>query len=169
MDAKTKTVSPRQGTRTKKVGVPRVALKRVEVTRGRPKTRLEKLKPIPTRCPESLHKYLQAIRPFKYPSLTELYEDMLERFIATRPWEHGVEWRKPRTRLSKRDEYSATTGWIQINVQVQPALKARVVALAVTEGVSQAAIAYTAMYWWAMFIMPASQVRAMSTPAIPPA
>lgn len=50
------------------------------------------------------------------------------------------------------------TGWTLVNVQVPKELKDRVKNLGVQEGVSMATIAYTAMYWWVMFIMPASAI-----------
>ncbi|HEX7645833.1 MAG TPA: hypothetical protein VF450_00325 [Noviherbaspirillum sp.] len=125
---------------------------------GRPVSRFEKLEAIPTHCPESLHRYLKTIYPYRFASLTALYEKMLTQFIDTKMWEHGVDWRKPRTSKVEIEGEAAKTGWVLVNVQVEPDLKQRVRELSVKQDVSMATIAYTAMYWWAMFVMPASSV-----------
>ena len=134
--------------------------KGVKTTRrlGRPVSRLEKLEVIPTHCPESLHRYLKTIYPYRFPSLTALYEKMLTQFIDSRIWEHGVEWRKPRTSRMSIEGEEAKTGWILVNLQVPEALKKKVRKLSEKEDVSMATIAYTAMYWWAMYMMPATSV-----------
>lgn len=131
---------------------------------GRPPSRVEELVPIPTRCPESLHRYCKAIYPFGYASLTAMYAEMLAQFISTRPWEHGLEWRQPRARIERSGTEVAATGWRQINVLVPAAVKERVSAIAATNGVTNAVVVYTAMFWWAMYIMPAGSVQRTPKP-----
>lgn len=126
---------------------------------GRPRVRLEALEVIPTRCPETLHRYLKAIYPFQFATLTALHEEMLRQFLAVKPWNAGVEWRKPRARVTRNSSAASATGWVQINVQVPPKLKAEVEKVAKTEGVSAAAVAFTAMFWWAQFVMPPKVVQ----------
>src|SRR5260363_144965 len=42
---------------------------------GRPRTRLEALQIVPTRCPMQIYTYLKSIAPYLYPSLTQMFED----------------------------------------------------------------------------------------------
>jgi hypothetical protein len=126
---------------------------------GRPQIRLESLVTIPTRTPEALLRYMKAIYPFRYASLTAMYKEMLTRFLDTRPWEEGLDWRKPKGRVEKSGGQIAATGWIQVNVQTTKELKEKVIAVAKTNGVTNAVVVYTAMFWWAMYIMPAKTVK----------
>lgn len=125
---------------------------------GRPTTRLEPLETLPTRCPSSLHRYLKTVYPYRFNSLTELYEVMLSQFLETEPWKAGVHWRQPLTPMTRSQGQTGSTGWKLVNIQIPGWLKERVVNAAEFEGVSSATFAYTAMYWWAMFIMPANLV-----------
>lgn len=121
---------------------------------GRPKKRLEELKAVPTRCPTQIYTYLKGITPFLYPSLTEMFEDMIKRFLAERPWEQGLHWRKPKTAMTFANGTIGKTGWEQVNMQLPPALAEQVASTASECGVSSAALCYTAIYWWVQYIYP---------------
>lgn len=125
---------------------------------GRPRTRLEPLEAIPTRCPKSMKMYFKSIYAFQYPSLTEMYEKMLRQFIDTQPWDSGLEWRKPNTAIVKSGNTTGKTGWTTEILHVPGELKTQVENLARLHGVSNAAFAYTAMFWWAQYVMPADKV-----------
>ena len=131
--------------------------KKKSTAAGRPRIRLEKLATIPTRCPISMHNYFKMIYPFRYKSLTELYEVMLERFIALEAWDHGVTWRNPRVQISRTVAGNTETGWQVVNVSVSEELKIRVVNISKLHKVSAASFVYTAMFWWVMYVMPPSQ------------
>lgn len=124
-----------------------------------PMARTEALETIPTRCPESLHRYMKMIYPVSYSSLTMMFEEMLTRFIAQRPWEHGLDWRKPRSRIERSGGVTAATGWCQVNVQTTASMKEKITAIAKTTGVTNSVFVYTAMFWWSMYIMPARSVK----------
>lgn len=131
---------------------------------GRPPlARLDELDSIPTRCPESLHRYMKSIYPYSYRSLTDMFFDMLTRFIEQRPWDHGLDWRKPKGRIERSGGVVAATGWTQVNVQVPAPMKEKIIAIAKTNGVTNSVFVYTAMFWWAMYIMPARSVRSGKT------
>lgn len=121
---------------------------------GRPVKRAEKLKAVPTRCPTQIYTYLKGITPFLYPSLTDMFADMLTRFIAERPWEHGLHWRKPKTAMTLANGVSGKTGWEQVNIQLLPTLAQQVATTAEACGVSAAAFCYTAIFWWVQYIYP---------------
>ncbi|MGP8437791.1 hypothetical protein ACT2FY_38870 [Paraburkholderia fungorum] len=125
---------------------------------GRPKTRLENLEAVPTRCPAHIYTYLKGITPFLYTSLTAMFEDMIGRFLSEQPWEHGLHWRKPKTAMTYANGMTGTTGWSQVNIQLTPELKERVTATADMCGVSNACLCYTAIFWWVQFIYPPAKM-----------
>ncbi|MDR5777006.1 MULTISPECIES: hypothetical protein [unclassified Caballeronia] len=125
---------------------------------GRPKTRLEDLQAVPTRCPAHIYTYLKGISPFLYASLTAMFEDMIGRFLTEQPWEHGLHWRKPKTAMTYANGTTGTTGWSQVNIQLTPELKERVTNTAEMCGVSNACLCYTAIFWWVQFIYPPSKM-----------
>jgi hypothetical protein len=129
---------------------------------GRPKTRLEDLKAVPTRCPEHIYTYLKGIMPFLYGSLTAMFEDMMTRFLQEQPWEHGLHWRKPKTALTFAGGQTGRTGWEQVNMQLPPDLAAEVEQAAEICGVSRAAFCYTAIFWWVQYIYPPSKMLGSS-------
>lgn len=125
------------------------------LTLGRPKTRPDDLVPIPTRCPEMVHMYLKAITPYHYKTLTEMFEDMLKRFLDERPWEKGLFFRRPRSTSATSSGVKGATGWTQVNMYVPPDLADRINAVLMTHGnVTKAEFAYTAIYWWVEYIHP---------------
>ena len=126
---------------------------------GRPKSRHEKLVPVSTRCPGTIYTYLKGITPFRYPSLTEMFADMLRRFMDEKPWEHGLHWRKPKTALSQSGNNVGTTGWEQVNILLTPQLAEEVQQVAINCGVSKAAFCYTAIFWWVTFVFPPAQFK----------
>lgn len=125
---------------------------------GRPKTRLEDLEAVPTRCPAHIYTYLKGITPFLYPSLTAMFEDMISRFLKEQPWEHGLHWRKPKTAMTYANGMAGTTGWSQVNIQLTPQLKEQVTQVAGVCGVSNACLCYTAIFWWVQYIYPPAKM-----------
>lgn len=130
---------------------------------GRPKTRLEDLKAVPTRCPVQIYTYLKGITPFLYPSLTAMFEDMMTRFLAERPWEHGLHWRKPKTAMTFAGGMTGKTGWEQVNIQLPQDVAKQVATTAETCGVSSAAFCYTAIFWWVQYIYPPAKMTGQSS------
>jgi hypothetical protein len=121
---------------------------------GRPKVRFEALQTVPTRCPSQIYTYLKGITPFLYGSLTEMFEDLMTRFLNERPWEHGLHWRKPKTATTFAGGEQGRTGWEQVNMQLPPKLAEQVISTAQECGVSNAAFGYTAIFWWVQYIYP---------------
>lgn len=126
---------------------------------GRPKTRHEKLQPISTRCPAPVLIYLKGITPFRYPSMTAMFADMLARFSAEKPWQHGLLWRKPKTAVSLAGKKVGATGWEQLNISLIPEQAEEVAAMADKCGVSKACYCYTAIFWWVTYVFPPASVR----------
>ena len=126
---------------------------------GRPKSRHEKLIPVSTRCPGTIYVYLKGITPFRYPSLTAMFADMLRRFIDEKPWEHGMHFRKPKTILAHAGSTAATTGWEQVNILLSPEVAAEVKNVANACGQSKAAFCYTAIFWWVSYVFPPAQFK----------
>jgi hypothetical protein len=126
---------------------------------GRPKTRFEPLRTVPTRCPAEVLKYLKGLSASQGISLTTMFEDMLRRFLEDRPWDHGLIWRKPKVATTTIGGSKGTTGWVQANLQVPQDLADRVEQVADLHGVSKAALAYTAMFWWCQYIYPPRVTR----------
>lgn len=125
---------------------------------GRPRTRFERMEPVPTRCPDQIYTYLKGITPFRYGSLTAMFADMLTRFINERPWEHGLHWRKPKTAMTYANGAVGRTGWVQVNIQLTRELAEQVERLATSCGVSKACFCYTAMFWWVQYIFPPNKM-----------
>ncbi len=125
---------------------------------GRPRTRFEQMEPVPTRCPDQIYTYLKGITPFRYSSMTAMFDDMLTRFIKERPWERGLHWRKPKTAMTYAHGQVGRTGWVQVNIQLTPALAEQVGNQAQLCGVSKACFCYTAMFWWVQYIFPPNKM-----------
>ncbi|MEB0137679.1 MULTISPECIES: hypothetical protein [unclassified Undibacterium] len=130
---------------------------------GRPKTRLEALKAVPTRCPTQIYTYLKGITPFLYPSLTVMFESMMRRFLDERPWEHGLHWRKPKTSMSFAGGATGKTGWEQVNIQLPQELALALALTADSCSISNAAFCYTAIFWWVQYIYPPAKMTARQT------
>lgn len=126
---------------------------------GRPKTRHEKLRTVSTRCPGTIYTYLKGITPFRYPSLTEMFADMLRRFMDEKPWEHGLVFRKPKTPTAQSGVGMGTTGWEQVNILLTPDLAAEVEKTALDCGQSRAAFCYTAIFWWVQYVFPPAKFQ----------
>lgn len=129
---------------------------------GRPRTRFEEPKVVPTRCPANMYTYMKMIAPLEWRSLTAMFQDMMTRFLDTQPWNHGLLWRKPRTALTFQEGVAGRTGWEQVNIQLPPDLAERVEIAAVTAGISKAAFCYTAMFWWIQYVYPPKAVGKLS-------
>src|SRR5260363_312379 len=139
---------------------------------GRPRTRLEALQIVPTRCPMQIYTYLKSIAPYLYPSLTQMFEDMLRRFFTERPWEHGLHWRQPKSALTVAGKNLGQTGWMQVNMRLPEERVAQIHQTAQVCGISHAGVCYTALFWWAQYVYPpmkmignpASATKAKSQP-----
>ncbi len=129
---------------------------------GRPTKRLVKLDTVPTRCPISLHQYLKAIHPFSHASLLDFHTEILNSFITKRPWEHGLVWRKPKSIMTKSAGFSITTGWRQVNIQMDTEMFAKVSNLSLELGVTKACFLYTALYWYAQYEKPPKSVNLLN-------
>ena len=132
----------------------KTVISRAGKTLGRPVVRSEPLIPVPTHCPGQMYTYFKAIYPYYYKSLTEMFEDMVRRFAEEQPYLHGLQFRRPKTTSEKLGESTGLTGWVQCNVRLPEDLRARVVAIAETHNQSNAAVCYTAMFWWAQYVYP---------------
>lgn len=140
----------------------KIVLSRAGSPLGRPVVRTEPLKPIPTHCPTQMYTYFKAIYPYHWKSLTEMFEDMMTRFVEEEPYKHGLVFRKPRTSLEKLGESSGLTGWSQCNVRLPLGIAEKVKAVAITYDQSSAAVCYTAMFWWAQYVYPPKVVLKQS-------
>ncbi|ACT52123.1 hypothetical protein [Methylovorus glucosotrophus] len=121
---------------------------------GRPRSRLESLAVIQTRIPEPMYRYCKVVQSIRYPSLTEMFEDMLIRFDTERPWEHGLLWRQPKSAISYHDADAMRTGWKQININLKKDLKSKIITTCKTLNISMSAYSYTALYWWIQYVYP---------------
>jgi hypothetical protein len=138
--------------------------------KGRPAFREGALEPLQTRVPSQLRDYLKALPVLtlpdgrRYGSQQVMFEEMLLRFIAGKPWKEGLAWRRSRAAVRyKAGEVQDGTGWVQINMMVEPdlaeAVRAQVERLAMSPDadpdLSVASFCYTAAYWWAQYVYPA--------------
>lgn len=131
---------------------------------GRSRTRLEKLQVVSSRCPAQIYTYLKGITPFLYPSLTRMFEDMLGRFVAERPWENGLHWRRPKAATTIVKGTFGKTGWEQLNIRLSKELAERVRQTAKVCGVSSACLCYTAVFWWVQYIYPPAKMLENKVP-----
>src|SRR5260364_187041 len=121
---------------------------------GRPRTRLEALQIVPTRCPMQIYTYLKSIAPYLYPSLTQMFEDTLRRFFTERPWEHGLHWRQPKSALTVAGKNLWQTAWTQVNMRLPEERVAQRHQAVQVCGISLAGVCDTAVFWWAQYVYP---------------
>lgn len=131
-----------------------VTLSQRRVPVGRPRSRLEDLQVIQTRIPEPMYRYCKVVQSIRYPSLTEMFEDMLLRFHNEKPWNHGLLWRQPKSALTYKAADSSRTGWKQININLKKELKDNIVITCRNNGLSMSTYTYTALYWWIEYVYP---------------
>lgn len=128
-------------------------------TAGRPRTRVEPLGLIGTRCPEKLHQYIKGLAVARRMSQIELFTDMLELFLAEEPWTKGLPLTRPKAASTAKpgteqggDSFSNSIEWVPVQIKVDQNLAKRVVKLAAQEKTSKAAIGFTAIYWYCEYI-----------------
>lgn len=111
-------------------------------------------------------------------TLTAMYDVMLKQFLADKPWEVGLRWRETQA-LSRREETvkevragdgstltvpvtkTVATGWVQVNMRLEPNLAARVRSVAAANGVSPSTVLYTAVYYWIWYKNPTPEILAL--------
>lgn len=136
-----------------------VVSKRVTLTRkgkqsGRPQSRFNTLKVVQTRVPVPMYRYCKMVQALKYESLTVMFEDMVGRFRAEKPWEHGLHWRKPKAAVTYHEDSVGKTGWRQINIHLDENVKNEVELLCRSLDISMATFCYTGIYWWIEYVYP---------------
>jgi len=111
-------------------------------------------------------------------TLTKMYDVMLGEFLREKPWEKGLKWRETQA-LSRREETIKTvktadgkvletpvtttvaTGWVQVNMRLNPELAERVRSVAAINGVSPSTVLYTAVYFWVWYKNPTESILAI--------
>lgn len=128
-------------------------------TAGRPRTRVEPLGLIGTRCPEKLHQYIKGLAVARRMSQIELFTDMLELFLSEKPWTKGLPLTRPKAASTEKTgtKQGGTASldsieWVPVQIKVNQDLANRIVALAAQEQTSKAAIGFTAIYWYCEYI-----------------
>lgn len=117
---------------------------------GRPTSRFTPVRIVQTRVPDAMYRYCKTIQPLRYETLMEMFDEMLTKFRAEKPWDNGLMWRKPKTAL----QAGGKTGWKQININMEEDQKVALTSLCEQLGVSSATFCYTAIYWWIEYVNP---------------
>lgn len=113
-----------------------------------------------TSLPGQIQVYLRQLGLVHYGSLHAVYEDMVSKFLAVRPWEANppLAWREAPVR-------HGAAGCSVANVAISPGLAERLVK-ALEEindkhwagherrGITRKTFLYTAVYWWVTFVYP---------------
>lgn len=105
------------------------------------------------RCSSALFDYLRmlAVHPrFPYRNLAGMYEVLFDKFLEHKPWDLGLQWRRPKSIKSVTGE----TGFVQVNIQLPIELAERCQQAAAAHDVSLATFIYTALYWWGRYVHP---------------
>lgn len=128
-------------------------------TAGRPRTRVEPLGLIGTRCPEKLHQYIKGLAVARRMSQIELFTDMLELFLVEKPWTKGLPLTRPKAASTQKagsepggSPSSHPIEWVPVQIKVNQDLAERILTLAAQEKTSKAAIGFTAIYWYCEYI-----------------
>ncbi len=140
----------KQGKGGPKRGTDRVILSTKLRPIGRPKSRFTPVRVVQTRVPDARYRYCKTIQPLRYETLMEMFGEMLAKFRAERPWDHGLMWRTPKTAAHA----GGKTGWKQININMEEEQKKSLGSLCEQLGVSSATFCYTAIYWWIEYVHP---------------
>lgn len=108
-------------------------------------------------------------------TLTAMFDVMLRTFLADKPWEKGLAWRETKA-LSVRQEdvrvvyteaghaletpitTTVATGWVQVNMRLEPVLADRVLSVSAINGVSPSTVLYTAIYYWIWYLNPTKSI-----------
>lgn len=121
---------------------------------GRPRTRMEDLIRKQTRIQEPMRRYLRALSELRFDSMINMFDRMLEQFIEEKPWEHGLQWKRPSSAIQVVQGDRLPTAWKLINIDVRPALAERIQNSATTNGCTEAVFLYTAIHWWVQYMYP---------------
>ena len=103
---------------------------------------------VSTRCPSSALSYLKARSALQLKPQNQLLNEIIIMFLDDRPWMSGLKWRIPKR---KGDEEGARSGWKQLPIRVDEETAERLEAVKDGAGVSMAACAYTAIYWYLQY------------------
>lgn len=116
------------------------------------------------------------LAPLYGGTLIKMYDTMIRAFFREEPWLHGLKWRETQA-LSRREETiervrvgdgsaletpvttTVATGWVQVNMRLEPELAERVKAVADTNGVSPSTVLYTAVYYWIWYKNPTPEIE----------
>lgn len=118
-----------------------------------------------TGLPSHIQTYLRQLGLVHYGSLQAVYEDMVTKFLALKPWAANppLAWREAPTRYSAAGCSVAnaplTVGLAaqveealeDINCQVWPGHERR--------GITRKTFLYTAVYWWVTYVYPQTPSR----------
>jgi hypothetical protein len=87
----------------------------------------------------------------------EMYDILLNKFLAEQPWNNQDIWIQPKS-LTKTvkttldngvaHKYKAATGFVDVNLRIKESLVKRVKATAYNADKSIVAVIYSAFYWW---------------------
>lgn len=115
---------------------------------GRPKSRDYDPAGLQTRITENIVRMLKQIVANKYKNATEMYQDMINQFLTEKPYNHGLQWRTPKSVKASINGESMDTGWILVAIQVRPEIKEEVLLVCAGQDISVATFCYTAIFWW---------------------
>jgi hypothetical protein len=108
-------------------------------------------------------------------TLTAMFETMLTQFLAEKPWERGLPWRKTQA-LSRREVVTETvktgdgqplvkrttrtvaTGWVQVNMRLPLELAERIKSVAANHDTSPSTVLYTSVFWWIWYKNPTPEI-----------
>jgi hypothetical protein len=129
---------------------------------GRPKIERDPLEQVQTRIPAPMNDYLKLLalsrlpdQPAPFKQVQVMFVAMFERFLAERPWEHGLPWREPQAIVRfEAGEIAERTVWRQVNIRMPKAMVTKVKRAAKAAGRSEASYCYTAISWWTQFLYP---------------
>lgn len=116
------------------------------------------------------------LAPLYGGTLLKMYDTMIRAFFREAPWLHGLKWRETQA-LSRREETiervragdgsvletpvttTVATGWVQVNMRLEPELAERVKSVAAANGVSPSTVLYTAVYYWIWYKNPTPEIE----------
>lgn len=105
------------------------------------------------------------LAPIYGGTLIKMYDVLVQAFLREAPWTRGLKWRETQA-LSRRLETiervragdgsvletpvttTVATGWVQVNMRLDPELAERVKSVAAINAVSPSTVLYTAVHHW---------------------
>ncbi|MDD3760628.1 MAG: hypothetical protein PHO57_07330 [Acidithiobacillus sp.] len=118
---------------------------------------------IPTRAPVKMQMYAKTLAFAGGETLKTMFRRAAERFLAEKPWEHGLAWRPTKgltTTLKDTIGQKEATGWMQVNMRFPAEIGNQLERLSVEQGVSLSSVCYTLLYWWTWWVYPPASERA---------